>query len=306
MFSRMRHSGGVPLTALVLGVSSWIFTSSSAIAQVGVSQGDGVPATALAVTGIPTALRDDWSGGPVRWNPYDPPATGYAGMGDSVIHSWLWEQGVAFDYARHHAVGPGSLGYATSGNGEFGVYPGFHGFGMSFSRGYGYGGDGLGVGANGGYPYYGGPGYPRGGYCYPGPMFASEGPFGPFTGPPPYPEAYFAPYTAAAATTGSASGTAPFDPFSTPSIEARAPPVGLLGAGAEPDFHGPRAHYRLGIQDESVVNPDGTRGLKSPAWSPHLRRTRPASRRATSSFRSMAFTPMYPGTWSGSSPTRHQ
>src|SRR6185312_15592319 len=50
-----------------------------------------------------TALRDAWSGGPVRWNPYDPPATGYAGMGDSVLHAWCWEQGVAFHYGRHHA-----------------------------------------------------------------------------------------------------------------------------------------------------------------------------------------------------------
>src|SRR5436309_1585417 len=38
--------------------------------------------------------------------------------------------------------------------------PGFQGFGLKYHPGYGYGGDALGVGAGGGYPFYGGPGYP--------------------------------------------------------------------------------------------------------------------------------------------------
>ena len=206
MFSRMRRCGGVPSTALVLAIGAWFISSSSAMAQLAVRQGDGVPATALAVTGTSSALQDDWSGGPVRWDPYHPLANGTAGMGGGgALHAWLREQCVAFDYGRKGALGHGTLGYDTSGNGDFGVHQGFHGFGMSFRRGYGYGGHGLGVGANGGDPYYGGPGYPHGGYDYPGPMFASDGPFGSFTGPSPYPEAYFAPFTAAAAT-GSASG----------------------------------------------------------------------------------------------------
>ena len=50
----------------------------------------------------------------------------------------------------------GTLGYGASG-----LHPGFFGFGLGFHPGYGYGGDGLGVGAEGGYPFYGGPGYPH-------------------------------------------------------------------------------------------------------------------------------------------------
>jgi hypothetical protein len=57
--------------------------------------------------------------------------------------------------------GHGSLVYGTLGSGGSGLDPRFYGFGLSYHLGYGYGGSGLGVGANGGYPYYGGPGYPH-------------------------------------------------------------------------------------------------------------------------------------------------
>jgi hypothetical protein len=50
----------------------------------------------------------------------------------------------------------GTLGYGPSGS-----YPGFEGFGLGYHLGYGYGGNALGVGAEGGYPFYGGPGYPH-------------------------------------------------------------------------------------------------------------------------------------------------
>jgi hypothetical protein len=56
----------------------------------------------------------------------------------------------------HHATGAGTLGYGGPG-----VYPGFYGFGLCYHPGYGYGGSALGVGADGGYPFYGGPGYPH-------------------------------------------------------------------------------------------------------------------------------------------------
>jgi hypothetical protein len=39
--------------------------------------------------------------------------------------------------------------------------PGYQGFGLNFHPGYGYGGAALGVGPEGGYPFYGGPGYPH-------------------------------------------------------------------------------------------------------------------------------------------------
>jgi hypothetical protein len=57
---------------------------------------------------------------------------------------------------KHPGPGVGTLGY-----GKPGLYPGFQGFGLGYHLGYGYGGAGLGVGADGGYPFYGGPGYPH-------------------------------------------------------------------------------------------------------------------------------------------------
>jgi hypothetical protein len=50
----------------------------------------------------------------------------------------------------------GTLGYGPPG-----LFPGFQGFGLGYHLGYGYGGDALGVGSGGGYPMYGGPGYPH-------------------------------------------------------------------------------------------------------------------------------------------------
>jgi hypothetical protein len=49
----------------------------------------------------------------------------------------------------------------TLEDGPPGIYRGFQGFGLGYHLGYGYGGNSLGVGADGGYPFYGGPGYPH-------------------------------------------------------------------------------------------------------------------------------------------------
>lgn len=58
---------------------------------------------------------------------------------------------------------------------------GFQGFGLSYHLGHGYGGDGWGVGACGGYPAYGGPGYP---HCEPSlQRFAGIEPFLDYGGP---------------------------------------------------------------------------------------------------------------------------
>ena len=62
----------------------------------------------------------------------------------------------------HLFHGPASFG--TLGYGPPGLQPGYQGFGLGYHLGYGYGGDALGVGADGGYPFYGGPGYP---HCMP-------------------------------------------------------------------------------------------------------------------------------------------
>ena len=69
-----------------------------------------------------------------------------------------------------NASGCGTLGYGPPG-----LHAGFQGFGLGYHIGHGYGGDGLGVGAFGGYPFYGGPGYP-----HPWPILNRLGPITPF------------------------------------------------------------------------------------------------------------------------------
>jgi hypothetical protein len=69
--------------------------------------------------------------------------------------------------------------------------PGFYGFGLGYHLGNGYGGRALGVGPDGGYPFYGGPGYP---HCEPPlrrlghivPFAYYGGPGGPVPGQPHY------------------------------------------------------------------------------------------------------------------------
>ncbi len=57
----------------------------------------------------------------------------------------------------HRQPTVGTLGYGPPG-----PQPGFQGFGLRFGRNYGFGGgNALGVGAEGGYPFFGGPGYPH-------------------------------------------------------------------------------------------------------------------------------------------------
>jgi hypothetical protein len=55
----------------------------------------------------------------------------------------------------------GRLGYGTLGWAPYGLYPGLYGFSLRWHKGYGYGKYALGVGAEGGYPFYAGPGYPH-------------------------------------------------------------------------------------------------------------------------------------------------
>jgi hypothetical protein len=172
------------------------------------------------------------------------------------------------------------LGRSTLGSAPFGFYPGFFGFGLSYHLGYGYGGDALGVGGDGGYPFYGGPGYFHdapalarfghivpfayyGGPGYPfsftepgqlavdrplvisgdamGQGYAYDVGFGPFTGAIPYPDSVFAPYAAQATTTGTFGGA------SSPS------PAAIARADRVVD---------LGIDEEPVVDGDGARGMK--------------------------------------------
>lgn len=129
-------------------------------------------------------------------------------------------------------LGPRDLPAGTLGYGPPGPVPGYPGFGLRYGKGYGFGGSGLGTQANGGYPFYGGVGYPHpspglrrvGGIVpfayFAGPggptptcpnFFAPVGPlvpdqpvldianpsggdYGCYTGTVPYPEEVFAPY----------------------------------------------------------------------------------------------------------------
>jgi hypothetical protein len=212
-------------------------------------------------------------------------------------------------------VGPGGPGYGTLGYGGPGLYPGFPGFGLSYHPGYGYGGSGLGVGAFGGYPYYGGPGYPHdeprlrrfgkiapfpyyGGPGYPcygapnffqgvGPLVVDRpvaiegggrrdlgyaGDYGPFTGALPYPESFFAPYTAEAGATGSYGGAGPSDPSAAGGRAAPADGEGRPSASGAPgtgEVNGLPAPARgLGIVEGPVVDADGVRGVKVSDVSP--------------------------------------
>jgi hypothetical protein len=72
--------------------------------------------------------------------------------------------------------GQGTLSY-----GGYGLYSGLPGFGLAFHPGYGYGGTALGTGALGGYPFYGGPGYPHPDPCLR--RFHGITPFPHFAGP---------------------------------------------------------------------------------------------------------------------------
>jgi hypothetical protein len=89
------------------------------------------------------------------------------------------DMGVSPGFFQQRVTGNGTLSY-----GGYGVYPGFPGFGLSFHLGYGYGREALGTGALGGYPFYGGPGYP-----HPAPLLRRCGGITPFLfyGGPPYP-----------------------------------------------------------------------------------------------------------------------
>jgi hypothetical protein len=185
----------------------------------------------------------------------------------------------------------GTLGYGPPG-----TFPGFQGFGLGYHLGYGYGGQALGPGAEGGYPFYGGPGYPHcppllnrgcgirpfpyfGGPGYPTPefphFFGGIGPlvadkpvvsigderydvgYGGFTGAVPYPESVLAPFTTAA---GSGESS-PVGGDRNPSNPAPAAPPGNPGPvpGSVPP---PAPGQALGIDAAPVTDDAGTPGMK--------------------------------------------
>jgi hypothetical protein len=172
------------------------------------------------------------------------------GSGRLIVRAVVFVVGIALVVASSSVAadgpyhdGRGGNGVGTLGYGGPGLYPGYQGFGLSYHLGYGYGGSALGPGALGGYPFYGGPGYPHGepplrrfghlvpfpysggpGYPYSfqgvGPLVAGQevvtigshygagrpgSDYGCFTGVLPYPETVFAPFTSSAAAGGSSA-----------------------------------------------------------------------------------------------------
>lgn len=188
-----------------------------------------------------------------------------------------------------HQSSAGTLGYGPPG-----LHPGWQGFGLGYHPGYGYGGRALGAGAEGGYPFYGGPGYPHpdpalnrlmlqaepfpyfGGPGGPSPdhphFYGLAGPlvaekpvitigddrydvgYGYSTGAVPYSEAVMAPFTTRAGTGGYSPEAGAPPPASAPS--ASTPPVPAPNPG-------PRTNDRsLGIDCEPAVDAAGIRGMR--------------------------------------------
>ena len=193
--------------------------------------------------------------------------------------------------AKHHKDGPA---YGTLGYGPPGLHAGFQGFGLGYHLGYGYGGEALGVGADGGYPYYGGPGYPHSapplrrlgpivpfaysggpGYATPGhPNFF--GGVGPLVGDQPVIQIESEPGEADDANGyGAFSGTLPypesaFAPFTTaagasgPSggVSTSRPAPNPSNAPAATGVLPPTSSRSLGVDTEPDVDANGVRGLR--------------------------------------------
>jgi PDZ domain len=173
--------------------------------------------------------------------------------------------------SAHHAQGNSS--YGTLGYGPPGLFPGFQGFGLGYHLGYGYGGDALGVGAEGGFPFYGGPGYP-----HPEPTLRRFGritPF-PYYGGPGYPTPdhpnYFGgvgplvsdqPVVTIATDTGAPIEATDFGPFTgaVPNPEAQFAPFTARAAAGEPST-GAGPSYPIAIP------PDAGSGSPPPSTPP--------------------------------------
>ncbi len=172
-------------------------------------------------------------------------------------------------------------GCGTSGYGGYGLYPGFYGFGLGYHLGYGYGGNALGVGADGGYPHYGGPGYPHPWPCLQ--RFGRIAPFHYYGGPgyPTYDQPHYfgatgplvvnspvVPVGSDPDEPGYASGYGFFSgahPYPESFFAPYAAAAAATGSSAATSASNPPVNLvqgrDLGI-DEEPVDADGARGLK--------------------------------------------
>jgi len=190
----------------------------------------------------------------------------------------IWICSGSAGMAQGGGHGPYETGYEGGG-----PCPGFLGFGLSYHLGYGYGGYGVGVGTHGGYPFYGGRGYPHGepvlnrfgktsrlpdyggpGYCHDGHSNYFEG-IGPLVVDRP---------VVKVGEDNDLSHVSDFGPFTgmLPYPESLFAPYTAKDAGtgsspkvssSEPSPPATPAHaLYLGIDEEPVVGPDGVRGVR--------------------------------------------
>ena len=190
----------------------------------------------------------------------------------------IWVCSGSSGMAQGGGHGPYVTGYEADG-----PHPGFLGFGLSYHLGYGYGGSGVGVGSHGGYPFYGGRGYPHG-----EPILNRFGKISrlPYYGGPGYPHDghsnYFEvigplviiPDVIKVGEDNDLSHVSDFGPFTgvLPYPESLFAPYTAEAAGtssspgasaSEPSPPATPAHaLYIGIDEEPVVGPDGVRGVR--------------------------------------------
>jgi PDZ domain len=232
-----------------------------------------MPQPEPAVAGLPALSHDHFGdgsgtvGSSLIWQGQLPHGHSRYEDGDGVVGGPIGPIGHLNTVSPHKnaVLVNGTLGYGPPG-----LHPGFYGFGLAFHSGYGYGGNGLGVGTQGGYPCYGGPGYPfRYGYPIftPSPFFEgigqlyydppvvisdmmNAGDFGPYTGASAY--AYTQPSgTAEAAAIGS------FVPGAY-----SMPDTGATNAAPRGANRVPGTERDLGMDIEPAVAPGGRKGMK--------------------------------------------
>lgn len=263
MRALVRDSRTLSATRLVAVLVAWAIGSTAAIA------GDGP----IGYAGSHAGEQLLWPGQPPH--PHDSYGDGAGEIGGPIGPIGHLNTVVPLS---HSVLVNGTLGYGPPG-----LWPGFYGFSLGYHLGYGYGGNALGVGCEGGYPCYGGPGYPIH-YGYPHfayPYYqgvAALGPlvpdtpvvrtdlpgaldFGPYTGASQY--AYVHPsYAAEAAATGSFvpgarsyPDTGATNPIPEATYSAPASNLGTLTLMPVKDRY-------LGMDQEPVVLPDGKKGLK--------------------------------------------